>query len=79
MLSAEKILLAFANRDCALEPDHAPDKLRRRSRVQPELVDNFDFLAHTVQSGGLESAFVAIRASSMKAPIVTPSTKSDSK
>jgi hypothetical protein len=53
-----EILLAFANRDCALEPDHAPDKLRRRSRVQPELVDNFDFLAHAVQSSSLESALV---------------------
>ena len=52
-----EILLAFANRDCALEPDHASNKLCRRSRVQPELVDNFDFLAHAVQSGGLESAF----------------------
>lgn len=41
-----EILLAFANRDCALEPDHAPDKLRRRSCVQPELVDNFEFLTH---------------------------------
>jgi hypothetical protein len=50
-----------------------------RPRVQPELVDNFDFFAHAVQSGGLESAFVAIQASSMKAPIATPSIKSDSK
>jgi hypothetical protein len=41
-----EILLAFANRDCALEPDHAPDKLRRWSCVQPELVDNFEFLTH---------------------------------
>ena len=41
-----EILLAFANRDCALEPDHAPDKLRCRSCVQPELVDNFEFLTH---------------------------------
>ena len=47
-----EILIAFANRDLALEPDRAPDKLRRRSRVQPELVDNFDFFAHPVQSGG---------------------------
>jgi hypothetical protein len=46
-------LLAFANRDCALEPDHAPDKLRRRSRVQPELVDNFDFSLHG--KGNIES------------------------
>jgi len=44
-----EILIAFANRDLALKPDHAPDKLRRRSRVQPELVDNFDFFAHAVQ------------------------------
>jgi hypothetical protein len=41
-----EMLLAFPNRDCALEPDYAPDKQRRRSRVQPELVDNFDFFAH---------------------------------
>ena len=47
-----EILLAFANCDYALEPDHAPDKVRRRSRVQPQLVDNFDFFAHAVQSGG---------------------------
>ncbi len=46
-----EILLAFANRDCALEPDHAPDKLRCRSRVQPELVDNFEFFTHGIQSG----------------------------
>jgi hypothetical protein len=26
--------------------DHAPDKQRRRSRVQSELVANFDFFAH---------------------------------
>src|SRR6267142_3814217 len=47
-----EILIAFANRDLALKPDDAPDKMRRRSRVQPELVDNFDFFAHAVQSGG---------------------------
>ena len=46
MLAAEKFSSPFANRDLALEPDYAPDKMRRRSRVQPELVDNFDFLAH---------------------------------
>ena len=45
-----EILLAFANRNCALEPDHAPNELRRRSRVQPELVDNFEFFTHGVQS-----------------------------
>ena len=45
-LAAEKLLLAFPNRNCALEPNYAPDKQRRRSRVQPELVDNFDFFAH---------------------------------
>jgi hypothetical protein len=53
-LAAENILLAFANRDCALEPDYAPDKQHRRSRVQPELVDNFDFLTHAGEMGGLE-------------------------
>jgi hypothetical protein len=37
------------------------------------------FFAHTVQSGGSKNAFVAIRATSMKAPAVTPSTKNDSK
>jgi hypothetical protein len=45
----------------------------------PSFVNNFDFLAHAVQSGGFESAFMAIQASSMKAPIVTQSIKSDSK
>jgi hypothetical protein len=30
------MLLAFANRDLALELHRASDKLRRRSRVQPE-------------------------------------------
>ena len=44
-----EILLAFADRDCALESDHAPDELRRRSRVQPQLVDNFEFFTHRVQ------------------------------
>jgi hypothetical protein len=32
-----EILFASPNCDCALEPDHAPDKQRRGSRVQPEL------------------------------------------
>jgi hypothetical protein len=55
-----EILIAFANRDLALKPDHAPDKMRRRSRVQPELVDNFDFFAHAVQSGGSHQTCRAI-------------------
>ena len=45
MPAAEKFS-SPSNRDLALKPDHAPDKLRRRSRVQSELVDNFDFFAH---------------------------------
>ena len=50
-LAAEKFSSAFANRDYALEPDCVPDKQRRRSRVQPELVDNFDFLTHAGERG----------------------------
>src|SRR4029453_2880546 len=46
-----EILLASPNSDCALEPDQPPEKQRRRSRVQAELVDNFDFFAHAVQRG----------------------------
>jgi hypothetical protein len=35
MLAAEKLSSPFANRDCALEPDHAPDKLRRGRACNP--------------------------------------------
>ena len=43
-----EILLAFANGDCALEPDHAPNKHRLWPRMQSEFVDDFDFFAHSL-------------------------------
>jgi hypothetical protein len=73
-----EILQAFANRNCALEPDHAPDKLCRRSRVQPELVNNFEFFTHGAK-WRFGKLFFATQAGRTKAPAVTPSTESDSK
>lgn len=53
--SGDKMLLALPNRDLRFEPLHRAHKLRRRSRVQSELVDDFHFSPH--QPGRIRGGF----------------------